>query len=271
MKKVLFISFFIVLSILISSCNILDVNKYTITKNSNNSSDYKAIINKDVSNGAKQIGKKAIAIVDKYIDFSIDGEEAVSSLHILYNECPEKADKDFIIKIEINVFKELIEEVEEGPSDKDLNDTEDFLSKKLRELAIERNNLSAYYIGYKPATIYYSVKPQKIKLKELINNPSEYENKIITTTIDVTKVADYSYSYTFLKKGYTSCSVDFITYGINCNVVNKGKMTVTGCVCDSSDNKKVSFVRIAALDEQSVLDSVDESLFTDLDLKKAPR
>lgn len=265
MKKALFIAFLIVLSILISSCNILDINKYTSEKNSNNSSDYKAIFSNDVSNETHKIGKKAIAIVDKYIDFEIEGYDAVKQLHSLYNKCPEKADKDFYVKTEISVLKSMITETEAGPSDDDLNDTEDFLSKKLRELTIERNNLSAYYIGYKPATIYYSVKPQKVKLKELINNTSKYENKIITTTIDVTKVDDYSYSYTFSKKGYTSCSVDFITYGINCNVVNKGKMTVTGCVFDSSDNKKVSFVRIAALDEQSVLDSVDESLFTVLD------
>ena len=114
----------------------------------------------------------------------------------------------------------------------------------------------------------YSAKPKKINIKDLCNDASIYENKIITTTLYINSVFANDLIYEFNKNGCDDAQISFNTYGFDCKKVENDYITITGCVTYSSHEDDYFSIDIVALNNESVHDTVDESLFTDLNEKE---
>lgn len=247
MKKIFIICSCLILCFLLNSCD----NAYKPTY--------------DISDRVKKAGIKAVEIVDKYLEFEIDEDKAQEQLESIYERCPEQKEDDFFVKSDINHLAFCVGEIDnpEPSYYTDLND-EDYTTVKTRELVIERNDLAASYLELKPVDVPYSVKPEKVNLSDLCEEASTYENKIITTTIYVNNIFGNEYSYDFELEDYDSASISFDTVGFECKAVSDGYMTITGCVSFTNTDDDFFSIDIDALDNNSVLDTVDESLFTDM-------
>ncbi len=95
----------------------------------------------DVSENVKKAGVKTIGIVDKYLDYEIDGENAQKQLKKIYNRCPEKTNDDFHVKFTIDQFIDCINEIDNPEEDSysSVLKDEDNSTIKTRKLLIALN------------------------------------------------------------------------------------------------------------------------------------
>lgn len=249
MKK-LFILILCIISLLLSSCSIVQDNE----------------IGYDISDNVKKAGIKAVDIVDKYLSFDINGDEAQNQLDSLEKRCIEQKDDDSFVKSDIGFMSYDISNIEStAPRYESPLEDENYTTRKTRELVIQRNDLAVSFLNLKAIEVPYSTEPEKINISDLCQNASNYDNRIITTTIFVNSTYKSELIYNFEKSGYNSASVSFNTYGFNCKKATNDFITITGCVSYTSDSDEYFSVDIVALNDKSVLDTVDKSLFTDLD------
>lgn len=249
MKKMYLLSLCIIVFFL-SSCSIIP----------NNETHY------NISNNVKKAGIKAIDIVDKYLSFDINGDEAQKKLDNLEKRCIEQKDDDYFVKSDIGFMSYDISEIEStAPRYESPLESEDYNTRKTRELVIKRNDLATSYLNITAIDVPYSAKPEKINVEDLCDEASIYENRIITTTLFVNSTYGNELIYGFNKNGYTSASINFNTYGFDFKKITNDYITITGCVSYTSDSDGLFSVDIVALNNKSVLNTVDKSLFTDLD------
>lgn len=212
----------------------------------------------EVSDSAQKAGEKALQIIDNFLDFKVEINEATDDLITIEDRIPDELKDDDNVKTMITLSKFTISDFK---SDADS-------TKLTRELILNRNDL-ADYIGKEKRQIPFNGKAKKVNLKDLCKKASKYEYSFVTTTIKTNKEArPNDWYYDFQIEGTDYCDITFNTNGYNVNNPDSELITITGILKYMSyniTNEKPSFsIEIIAVNNNAVDTNYDKNLFYNL-------